>query len=455
MKRYNWLPLIVVALLACFGLVPPAAALPMAFMGATETTTTLNEMMKVMFDDTFIPEVVLDTELMDWFPEGQAVNGPDGRYFETAQLYQFPTAVGFRGEAGSGTGYIPQASGGKALNGRINLKKIVGSLQESAETLKKLKGDRTAFANWSEEVFPLFKQSYSNTLDKALLGTGSGIKARVNDATPATTLVVDSALGIAGLDRALTQFQVGQHLRASPNADGSSPRTGTMTVTDIDWANEAIVVDALATSLADNDYLAEGDAADNSFGKATMGMFGLIDDGNIVQTLQYIDRSTYKWFQSYVHDGGADVVSEAMLLEADRIARLRGAGRVDSIVTSEDAFNAVWKDLKADRVINDPRSFTGGRKDIDILFGGTRTVQIRTARSISSTVVFGLQRDQIRRFVLHEWEWDDTTGSIWRQVSDSTGIQDAFFAYGSAYLQFAIKSPRTCWRLENFALNPS
>lgn len=452
MRSRNWLPLLVVAALACFGLVPHAAfALPMV-IGASETTTSLNEMMKVMFDDTFIPEVVQDTELMDWFPEGEAVNGPDGRYFETAQLYQFPGAVGFRGEAGSGSGYVPQAGGGKAVNGRINLKKVMGSLQETAEVLKKIKGDRTAFANWAEEQFPLFKKSYADVLDGALLGDGSGIKARVNDATPATTLIVDSAIGVAGWDRALLQFHVGEHLKASANHNGSSPRALTMTVTDIDWDNDAIVVDQLATLLADDDYLFEGDSADNSAGKAVMGLAGLVDDGNIVQTLQYIDRSQYKWFKSYVHDGGGDVVSETMLIEADRVARLRGGGQVDSIVMSEDAFNAVWKDLKLDRQMTDPRAYQGGRKGIDIFFGATRTIQLRTARKMPSSLVYGLQRDQIRKFMLHDWEWDDTTGSIWRQVTDSTGVQDAFFAYGSAYFQFAIKSPRTCWRAQNFAL---
>lgn len=431
---------------------PVSAPFALAFAGSTETTTTLSELMKITFDDTIVSEAITDTELLDLFPDGEVKRGPEGRYFETASLYQNPGSIGSRSEGG----YIPVPNGAKAKNGRVNLKKIVGSLEETAEVLKKINNDVAAFTNWAEEQFPRFKENLSDEYDRQLIGDGSGIRARVNDATPATTLEIDSTLGIAGLDHALLQFRRGMHLRASANHDGSSPRTGTMTVTDLDWDNNAIIVDALATALADNDYLFEGDDADNSAGKDMMGLYGMVDNGGIVQTLQNIDRNTYKWFQSYVNDNnGADVIDETMLIETDRIARLRGGGKVDTIITSEDAFNAVWQALKADRMIADPRAYTGGRKGVDIMFGGTRTINLRTARKLPSKVVFGLQRDQFRKFVLHDWEWDDTTGSIWKQVVDSTGRKDAFYAYGSSYGEMAIKSPQRCWRIDDFLLEPA
>lgn len=430
----------------------PVAPFAFALAGPTETTTTLSELMKITFDDTIVSEAITNTELLDLFPDGEVKRGPEGRYFETASLYQNPGSIGSRSE----NGYIPVPNGAKAKNGRVNLKKIVGSLEETAEVLKKINNDVAAFANWAEEQFPRFKENLSDEYDRQLIGDGSAIRARVNDATPATTLTIDATLGIAGLDHALLQFRRGMHLRASANHDGSSPRTGTMTVTDLDWDNNAIIVDALATALADDDYLFEGDDADNSAGKDMMGLYGMVDNGNIVQTLQNIDRSTYKWFQSYVNDNGAaDVIDETMLIETDRQARLRGGGKVDTIITSEDAFNAVWQALKADRMISDPRAYTGGRKGVEIMFGGTRTINLRTARKLPSKVVFGLQRDQFRKFILHDWEWDDTTGSIWKQVVDSVGRKDAFYAYGSSYSEMAIKSPQRCWRIDDFLLEPA
>lgn len=453
-KRFTnvLIPVLLVVIAACLGSYLPLAAVP-AILGNTGTTADLNELMKVSFDDTLIKETVTDTELLDLFPEGEVKRGSEGRWFETSSLYQNTGAVGSRSEGG----YIPEPSGAKAANGRINLKKIVGSIEETAEVLKKIKGDKAAFVNWAKEQFPSFKERLADELDRQALGDGSGIRARVNMADPdAEGLVVNRTYGITGLNQTLMQFQRGMNLRASANANGSSPRAGVMKVVDVDWENDAIVVNQLATSLANNDYLFEGDGADNSAGKDMMGLLGMVDNGDIVETLQFIDRSAHRWFQSYVHDvidkhGAGTKLTEDVLIEADKVSRFRGGGKVDTIIASEDAFNAVWRDLRADRVINDPRSYTAGRKGISVLFGGTRTVEVRTARKLPSKLVFGLQRDQFRKFVLHDWEWDDTSGSIWKQVVDSTGRKDAHYSYGTMYGELAVKSAQRNWRVENWA----
>ena len=104
-------------------------AMALMVIGATDTTTTLNELMKITFDDTLIREVVTDTEFLDVFPDGEVITGSEGRYFETGQLYQNPGSIGSRAE----NTYIPTPNGAKAANARVNLKKIMGSLEETAE----------------------------------------------------------------------------------------------------------------------------------------------------------------------------------------------------------------------------------------------------------------------------------------------------------------------------------
>lgn len=448
--RQNRTRLVLVALVAVaawLGYLPSLFAVPFV-VGATETTSDIDELMKITFDDVLIGEVVTSTEILDAFPDGEVKRGPEGRYFETAHLYQNPGAIGSRSE----NGYIPEAGGAKAANGRINLKKIVGSIEETEEVLKKIRTDKAAFVDWAEEQFPRFREDLADEYDRQALGDGSGIRARVNMVVPdADGLVVDSTYGIAGLDHPLMQFRRGMHLRAGPNANGTTPRSGVMTVEDIDWDNGALVVDTLATSIADNDYLWEGDAADSSIGKDMMGLFGLIDNGDIVQTLQNIDRDQHLWFRSYVNDlNGTTPLTESVLIQTDRNARFRGGGKVDMILISEEGFDEIWADLKADRALNDPRSYTAGRKGITILFGGTRSVNLRTARKLPSKVCFGIQTDQMRKFILHDWEWDDTTGSIWNRVVDSTGRKMAYYAAGSAFGELAIKSPQKCWRVENW-----
>lgn len=442
--------LLVVA--ALIGFLPKALLAMPLIGGATAQTSDLDELMKYVFDDTLISEVVTDSEFLDVFPDGEVKRGSDGRWFETAQLYKNPGSIGARAE----NEYIPESVTGAAVNSRINLKKIVGSLEETGEVMKRIRGDKAAFVAWAEEQFPLFQESLTDELDRQAISSGTGIRARVDDASPDTTLGIDSAMGVAGYDHQLMQFRRGMSIRVGPNADGSSLRSGAAIINDFDWDNNIIEIDALPTSTADDDYIFEGDAAGNSAGNEMMGALGLIDDGNIVATLQNISRSTYKWFQSYVHDvqtqhGSGTTLTEEVLIEADLQARLRGGGRTDVIIVSEEGFNAVWSDIKADRVANDPRSYTVGRNGITVLFGGTRRVMLKTARKLPSRVCFGIQRDQLRKFILHEWEWDDLSGSIWKQVTDSTGRKDAHYCYGTMYGELAIKSPQKCWRVENWA----
>lgn len=447
MKQRN--PLLVAAALVVLGLLgfaPEIAfAVPIA-MGATALTTDYTELMTIVFDDSLIMETVYDTELLDIMPEGEVKRGSEGRWFETSQLYQSPGSWGSRSE----NGYIPEPNSAKAENARVQLKKVVGSLEETAEVLKKIKADKAAFVTWSEEQFPLFQEGLVDEFDRQLIGDGSGIRAQVVEGgAVANPVVVGNTIGVSGWDHSLMQFRRGMFLRASASLDGSAPRATVYTVDQLDWDNNALVLNAV-TDLVDDDYLFEGDAADNSAGKDMMGLAGLVDDGGIVSTLQNIDRTTHLWFQSYVRDlGGADL-TEFSMIQTDRQARHRGGGNVDHIVMSEEAFDALWEEIKTDRVVNDPRSYEQGRKGILMYFGGTRTVEYRTCRKMPGRLVYGLEAQQFRKFILHEFEWDDTTGSLWRQVVDSTGRKDAFYAYGTAHGEVAIRSPQRCWRLENF-----
>ena len=437
---------------ACLGFIPNALLAVPVFLGSIATTSDLDELMKYVFDSDLISEVVTDSEFLDVFPDGEIKQGSDGRWFETAQLYKNPGSIGSRAEGD----YIPESVPGAALNSRINLKKVVGSLEETGEVMKRIRGDKAAFVDWAEEQFPLFQESLTDELDRQAIAPGTGIRARVNQASPSTSLVIDSCMGISGFDHQLMQFRRGMSIRIGPNADGTSLRANAAIVDDVDWDLDVLTIDALPTSTADNDYIFEGDAAGNSAANDMMGAFGLIDDGNIVATLQNISRSTYKWFQSYVHDvetyhGSGTTINEEVMIVADRLARFRGGGRTDVIIISEEGFDKVWGDIKVDRAVNDPRSYTIGRNGIEILFGGTRKVVLKTARKMPAISCFGIQRDQLRKFILHDWEWDELSGSIWKQVTDSTGRKDAHYCYGTMFGELGIKSPQRCWRIEKWA----
>lgn len=429
---------------------PAGAAM---FIGETTTTTTMNAALKIIFDDALVNNVVTDSELLSEFPDGAGIQVDQttgGRFIETAQMFDLPSGVGARSEGD----YIPIPRGPILDNSRVDLKKVMGSVEMTAETLKRVRTDEGAFTDWARQALPSLVRRVVNEVDRMTLGAGTGIKARVNDATPATDLVVNDSLGIAGMGGYLLQFLSNETLIASPNADGSSPRVGEMLVTQVDWANDWIEVDALAAALADDDYLFAGDAAGNSAGKEPMGLFGMVDDGGVLATFQNIARATYPAWNAFVLDAqvapfaAGQTLTEQVVMYADDETFTRGGGVPTLLVTSRQGARQVWSHLVGDRVINDPRDITGGKRNAFILLGD-RTVRVRVARKMPPEVAFGLQTDTFKKFVLHNWEWDDTTGSIWRQVTDSTGRKDAFWAYGSMYMELANKDPQKNFRIEN------
>lgn len=422
------------------------------------TDTAMQAALKIIFDDAMVNSVVAESELLDLFQADGGIQTDQttgGRYIEGSKLFNLPAGVGARSEGD----YIPEASGPKIVNDRIYLKKILGTVELSGDTMKRVRTSEGAFVDWADQALPALVRRLNNELDRMLLGYGAGIKARVNAGVPATNLVVDSPMGIdsLGLDvrSSLLHFLAGETLIASPNADGTTPRSGVMTVEAIDWDNGYLVVDALAASLADNDYLFPGDAAGNSAAKEVMGLFGIVDDGSVLTTLQNISRTTYPEWRSLVVDAIVDIgagtkLTEDTILYVDDRAYVQGAAVIDTLIASRKGLRDYWADLKADRTINDPRSYTGGKMGVSILLGD-REVMLRAPRKMPDDTCFGVTRNRLRRWTLHNWEWQDQTGSIWKQVTDGTGRKDAHYAYGAMYAEVGTDDPQKHWRIENLA----
>lgn len=460
--RFNFGWLLAVALLAI--LAPPsvlgagAMALGVA-MGATTDTADMDSALKIIFSDALVSNVVADTELLKYFPNGSGIKRDKttgGRYIETSQMFGLPSGFGFREE----NDYIPIPNGPILDNSRITLKKGLGAVEITAEVLKRVRSDVGAYVAWGKEALPRLVERAKNEIDRVSLGYGAGVKARVNDATPATNLVVDSPMGIGTLpaDDALFHFLSNETLVAGPNIDGSSLRTtpSVMKVEDVDHVNGYIVVDQLAGSLADDDYIFPGDAAGDSAGKEAMGLFGIVDDGTILSTFQNIARSSYTGWQGHVIDAQAapfaagQTLTEKVIMYADDVCFQRGGGVFDLFVTSRQGARQYWADLVGDRSFNDVRSYTGGKGMLGVQLGD-RVVGLKVARKMPSTVGFGLSLKTFKKWVLHEWQWDDQTGSIWKQVVDGTGRKDAYWAYGGLHYEVGNTDPQKSVRIENCA----
>src|SRR5690606_473043 len=294
-------------------------------VGDTTTTADLNAAMKIILEESIINSVVADSELLDLFESAGGIKTEEttgGRYIETAQLFALPAGVGSRGE----NGYIPVPRGPVIQNSKIYLKKVIGSVEMTGDVLKRVRSDIGAFINWGEQAMLKLVERVTNEYDRMLLGYGSGVKAQVASVDGGNKIItLKNAMGVAGLGGATFQFLENESIRAATTAAGTTLRAGEMIVEDVYHATEQIKVSDIATSLTADDYLAEGDAADNSFGKDAMGLLGIVDDGDILATFQSINRANYTAWRGHVIDaqavfGSGQRLTEEVVVYADDVA---------------------------------------------------------------------------------------------------------------------------------------
>lgn len=448
--------------------------------------------MKVIFAPALHNNVVADSDFSDWFKSSSNVKTEEttgGRYIE--HVNRMRVSGGFRGTAtgaGNGKDYIPEADAPEFINPKVYLRKHTGTIEMDGDTMRRVKQGEGSWVTYLESELPAFKDRVMSEYDRMWIALGNGVKARIRNVTatingvsftngisptntPATgffQIAVDRTFGVTGLTEAWTVFLEGERVVFTANF-ASYPQTlknaGTnqsALVTDIDDVNGVLTLqgaEALRAALAHSDYIGLGDKVGHSFpvsataNREMQGVMAAIDDGGMVSTYHGVARANRRlWNGIVVNASSGDfdgTLNEDLLEYADDELARRGGGKIEGVITSHSGIRAYRKSLKGDRVFNDPRSYTGGaqRKGLKIILGD-RTVDIRVARKLPPELTFGIMKAAWTRYTLGSFEFDDTTGSMWNRVTDSTGRLDQFYATAVMYEESYCAAPRRQVRIE-------
>jgi hypothetical protein len=457
---FKWMALVFLPVIALMvGAHPPelhASSLhlsPLALAGAAVMGTTtgtlssgtdfigMNEMLKNVYTDVFENNVEADEEVSDLFEKAEGfevVDGPDGKQINMGHIFSSGGGVGSIKE----DDYLYTPTAPTTKQSVITIKQHIAVVELSGRTLRRVKKGPAAFVTWASKALPMKAQRLAFQKDRQRLGTGTGIICRLNGTPDGTGDGIDNMFGISGLDdRAAMLLLRDDNLKYSPNANGTSPRSGTALVGAISYANKTIDTTVagstgIPTSAADNDYVFLGDANVNGSGsREMMGLEGIIDDGTNVSTFQTLSRTTYPELNAQIVDSSAgswdQTLSEEILDYADSLCFERGnMGRPTAVLVNRSGQRSFWKNLKNDRVINDPKGvFQGGVNKARLkMMLGDRLVTVAAARKVPASRAYGVDGSSIERFKIGSGRWDDTDGSIWNRVVDGTGRKDAFFA---------------------------
>jgi hypothetical protein len=437
---------------------------------------SMESALKVMFEDSVFDNAVTDSELLDQFEEDSSnikqEETTGGRYIETAQYFNLPAGV----RAVATNDYIPVPNGPLIRNARIYLKKVQGAVEMTGDTMRRVKSDQGAFLNWSERAMPDLVKRLNNTLDRMTLGFGAGALGRVvgtiagDGSTTPFSIEVNSAFGVTGLGPAHVLFLEGEQIVFGTTVVGSTLRGGaepSVVVTNseiLSNGNTKLTIsrdpDASGAAIANGDWIFLGDDTQQAVTEAAtdrprefMGLLGHVDDGAIISEYQEIDRADHRLWRSTVVDAdehhNPGVLDEDLIAHADDEVMVEGGGKPDLFVTSRPAIRQYWRHLRGDRVINDPRKYTGGPGKGPYIDLGDRELKLRVSRKMPHQLAFGLQTDTFKRFSLGRWEWDDTTGAVWNRVTDGVGRRDAFYAVGHLYKELSNFAPAKNYRIDN------
>jgi len=482
MNRWTGMGALLAVLCAVMGVVPIQAQdvglMGIGLAGITATgTDDSQEILKIIFDEPLVTQVVTDSELMSVFDTDTNVKEEEttgGRYIEAAHYFALSGGAGAVTERGT----FPQADPPVFKNSRVYLKKMGGSVELTGDEMRKVKGDVGAYVNYMERALPDLVTRLVNSLDRQYIGYGYGVKARVTSVsaynTPAAgqfNVVVEDTLGIDGWEDPWLQFLEGERnvftaSLANPVTVRNAGTDQSALLVNIDPDTNTLTfegVQALRDLIGVGDYIADGDRGRYSFPHAgdtieITGLLAAVDNGDIVSSYMNIDRNDNRLWQGQVIDALAapfdGTLSEALLLYADRRSRKRGGGNADLIVTSDAGYDSYWASLKGDRQFIGSQSYEGGRKLGLPIIMGDRTVNLKIARKLPAQVTFGLQTDTFKRFTLGSWQWIDITGSIWDRVVDSAGFYDMYAAFGVLYEELFCKQPVKNWRIDNTIGSP-
>lgn len=474
----KWVGLFAVCMVMALLLTPAAhasAAIPSmkvlgpallgSFIGSTTGTKSsgtdfigLNDMMKNVYTGPFENNIEKDSEVADIFEKAEGfevVDGPDGKQVTIGHIFSSGGGVGAMNE----DDYLYTPTTPTTKQGAITIKQLTAVVELSGRTLRRVRKGPAAFVSWADEALPRKAQRLAFHRDRMYIGSGTGIIFRITQAGPSGTGdTIGNSYGITGLENAANMVLRDDNLKWGPNANGTALRALTAKVVSVTYGTDALTVDQLPTAGAQNDYVFLGDANVQGAGKELMGLEGIIDDGNVLGTIQTLSRTTYPELKSQVIDSSSatlgynQTLSEDILDYSDSLCYERGnLGRPTIILVNRSGQRSFWKSLKGDRVLNDPKgNYQGGKAKLKMQLGD-RIVTVQAARKVPLSRCYGVDPRTIKRYTIGSGRWDDTDGSIWNRTVDGTGRKDAFFAVYVQEEEVGVGDPSQSFKITNLA----
>lgn len=297
---------------------------------------------------------------------------------------------------------------------RIALKYGYGGLQLSGPAISLSDTDAKAFAKALDNEINNLKNDVQKDMNAQVYGDGTGARAVVSAITTAAAVTVSDA----------RLLQIGELIDVVtlPTTVFQAART----ITAINLTTGVVSLSGGSFTTVVGMIITRAGSGPGASGNREITGFAAIASN--VGTLYNIDPTVEpEWTATLDSNGGSlRALSEArMILMADNI-RTRG-GKTTVIFQSLGVRRAYFNLLSQQRQVVNEQKFTGGFTGLAFT---TDDGEIPAVADVDAPLnkQFFMNEDALTFYRDEEWHWLDRDGSMWKQVRDTNGDYDAYYA---------------------------
>jgi hypothetical protein len=298
---------------------------------------------------------------------------------------------------------------------RLALKYGYAGIQLTGQAISLSDSDPKAFAKVLDQEMDGLKNDVQKDMNRQVYGDGTGAIGVVSatGTTVNTVTVSDARL-----------FQRGElvDIVTLPSTVAVTART----VTAINVSTGVVTLSGAAFSSAIGQIVVRNGSGPSASGNREMTGFGAIVSAT--GTLYNIDPTVETEWTAEVNANGGTLraLSEGLMIQmADRI-RTRG-GKTSVIFQSLGVRRAYFNLLSQQRQVVNEQKFTGGFTGLAFTTDDGEIPAVADVDAPLSTMYF-INEDDITYYHDEDWHWLDRDGSMWKQVRDTNGDYDAWYA---------------------------
>ena len=297
---------------------------------------------------------------------------------------------------------------------RVGLKYAYGGVQLTGQAISLSDTDSKAFAKALDNEVEGLKNDLKKDMNRQVYGSGNGAIGVASGAnTGATAPVYDARL-----------FQVGSVVDTQT---GTTVDNAGLVISAIDVAAGTVTFTTTpGTALADGDIIVRAGSGVAAGGNRELtGLAAIVSDSG---TLYNIDPTAEPEWKASVdgNSGTPRALSESLMINMVDSIRTKG-GSTTLILQSLGVRRAYFNLLSQLRQTVNTQEFTGGFSGLAFT---TDSGEIPVVADVDAPLnkQWFINEDALTYYRDEDWHFIDKDGSMWKQVRDSNGDYDAYYA---------------------------